>query len=68
MHRTEAETMTICADCGAEFDVERDRGYAAAASVAICFDCAVKRGGSYDGVFERWVDAPRLVGLQDDDA
>lgn len=67
MHRTEAEVLTICADCGAEFDVERDRGYAAGATVAICFECAVKRGGSYDGMFERWVDVPRLDGLDADD-
>ncbi|MEQ9322517.1 MAG: hypothetical protein RIF41_25345 [Polyangiaceae bacterium] len=68
MHRTEAEAITVCADCGTELDVERDRGYAAAASLAICFECAVKRGGSYDGIFERWVDAPRLDGLEDHDA
>jgi len=64
MHRSEAETLTVCADCGTEFDVERDRGYAVGGGIAICFECAVKRGGSYDGIFERWVDEPRLEGLR----
>lgn len=63
MHRSEAEALTTCADCGVEFDVARDRGYAVGSNVAICFECAVKRGGSYDGMFERWVDEPRVEGL-----
>ncbi|MCA9619999.1 MAG: hypothetical protein KC731_13330 [Myxococcales bacterium] len=63
----EESVLTRCAECGVEFDVERDRGYPFGADAALCFDCAARRGGSYDGVFERWVDPPRLDGLESSD-
>jgi hypothetical protein len=63
MHRSEAETLVSCADCGAEFSVERDRGYSFEPEGALCFDCAVKRGGAYDGLHECWADAPNVSGL-----
>jgi hypothetical protein len=63
MHRSEANELERCAECGAELSVPRDRGYALDADRALCFACAVKRGGAYDEQRDLWVEAPDLAGL-----
>ncbi len=57
MHRSEAEglVLTRCLACGAEISVARDRAFAVSADEALCFDCAVERGGVYDERLDRWV-------------
>jgi hypothetical protein len=40
-----------------------DVSYAFGYQSAMCFDCAVRRGGSYDAVNERWATLPRIDDL-----
>jgi hypothetical protein len=63
MHRSDEQELITCADCGQPFSVEQGRGFALEQEGGICFDCSVKRGGVYDGLYERWVTPPRMDGL-----
>jgi len=63
MHRSESENLTSCAVCGAEISVGRDRAYAISGTAALCFACAMRRGGSYDEREDRWRTPPDLRGL-----
>ena len=63
MHREESEQLTACADCGAEVSVGVDRAFAFGSSGVLCWDCAERRGGSYDGQREVWSVAPRTDDL-----
>jgi hypothetical protein len=65
MHRSESEELLRCAACGDLIDPGTGRPYAFGTEDAVlCFDCAVERGGSYDGVQERWTRAPRVADLE----
>ncbi len=64
MHRSEEGDLSSCADCGAPIDPARARGYAFGASGVLCFDCAVRRGGVYDGARDDWTTEPSVEGLE----
>jgi hypothetical protein len=63
MHRSETRELAACAECGAEIVAERDRGYQFGTGAALCFACAVRRGGSYDERRDRWTTPPDVSGL-----
>lgn len=63
MHRSETRELTSCADCGADVWPDRDRAYAFGPEACLCFDCAVRRGGSYDETHDRWLRPPDSRGL-----
>ncbi len=63
MHRSEAETLAPCADCGAETAPALERGYFVATDLVLCFDCAERRGGRWDEELARWSSDPDLVGV-----
>lgn len=65
MHREEAEQYAACADCGAQILPSADRGYAFGAQGALCWSCAIRRGGSYDADQDRWTVAPEVADLQE---
>jgi len=67
MHRSEEQTLCRCADCGAEFAAGGQAGYSFDTSSTLCFECAMRRGGSYDADRDHWSVAPQLDGLQRDD-
>lgn len=62
MHREEGQQLTACVDCGCEV-ASLERAYAFGTRGVLCWDCAERRGGSYDGVREQWSVAPGLEGL-----
>jgi hypothetical protein len=66
MHYEEWAHQTPCADCGQIMSVAEDRGFIYGEGAAVCFHCAVRRGGSYDGDTERWVVAPNVSDLPDE--
>jgi len=55
-----------CAGCGEFFSPPEDRGYWFSDQTFLCWDCAVRRGGVYDAVTERWINAPDVSGLVDE--
>jgi len=66
MHRSDESELDSCTECGAEVHASRDRSYALDAERALCFACAVRRGGVYDEHRDLWVDAPDLADLPTD--
>lgn len=55
-----------CIDCGAMIaikDAATDRTFALTPEVVLCNACAVRRGGVYDDLDDKWKVAPRLEGL-----
>jgi hypothetical protein len=63
MHESETYDQTLCLQCGASVSIARDRAYALGDDEALCFSCAVARGGEYDELHDRWTAAPSLKGL-----
>lgn len=63
MHRSEAAELGPCAECGAEVHVTAGRSYAVDATRVLCFDCALRRGGTYDEIHDVWTAAPDLSAL-----
>ena len=43
-----------CAACGEELDPAAERGFPVGSDAALCFRCAVSRGGCWDEVQQRW--------------
>lgn len=63
MHREEGAELSVCADCGAEIAPGIDRAYTFGTAGVLCWECAVRRGGSYDGQHEVWSKPPRVDDL-----
>ena len=61
--RGNEELELTCADCGAPLGGVGDRSYALAQDRALCWSCALARGGSYDPDQDRWVVEPRVGDL-----
>jgi hypothetical protein len=67
MHRQEANQLANCVDCGAEISAAMDRSYASGGIGVLCWECAVRRGGSYDAERDEWSVSPELWGLEPED-
>jgi hypothetical protein len=63
MHRSESRLLATCAECGAEMAPATDRAFALAGDRFLCFQCAVRRGGSWDEQHDRWSDDPDTADL-----
>ena len=63
MHRSEDRVTETCADCGADLQPEIQEGFSFGTRGVLCFECATRRGGSYDANQDRWVTPPNLDGL-----
>ena len=63
MHESETFDQTQCLQCGASISIARDRAYPLGEDDALCFSCALARGGRYDDLHDRWTAAPSLKGL-----
>jgi hypothetical protein len=57
------DEIAVCAECGTEVEPETERGFRIGERAALCFECAVERGGTYDETEERWLEPPDLEGL-----
>lgn len=64
MHRSEAEDLVECLQCGAEVALGADRVFAVTDDDALCFECAIARGGIYEEHHDVWTKAPDLSGLR----
>jgi len=68
MHRSEAGDLVECAACGATVDARAGGSYAIGTESALCFDCAIGRGGKFDAGEDRWVEPPRVSDLAREDS
>jgi hypothetical protein len=66
MHRSEETTLLTCSDCGTEVRPAADRLFSFGERGVLCFDCALRRGGSYDEVHDLWSRDPHLEDLAPD--
>ena len=64
MHRSETRELVECAVCRAEIHPSMDRAYAVTSRTALCFDCALLRGGRYDEERGVWSRLPRADDLR----
>ncbi len=64
MHGTEALECEVCASCGTDVR-SAERAFAFEGSV-LCWECAMKRGGEYDELHDRWTKAPDVSDLDID--
>ena len=65
MHRSEERNIANCLDCGTQLEPARERGYTFGSRGVLCFECAVRRGGSWDGTHEHWDTEPSIEGLEE---
>ena len=63
MHRSETYDLVQCANCRAEVSAARDRVFSFGDDTALCFSCAVARGGKYDEMHDHWEHSPDVAGL-----
>jgi len=66
MHRSEESLLERCMDCGDELRPGQDTAFCFGTTGVLCEECALRRGGSYDRVRERWVVAPSYHDLESD--
>lgn len=67
MYREASDKMVECVDCGVALDVDLERGYRGLGEWALCWDCALRRGATFDEQEDRWTVAPDVSGLPPDD-
>jgi hypothetical protein len=58
--------QSVCIDCGEIVYLDDDQCYLVTDDDALCFECAVRRGGQYDSSIDEWVVAPGVSGLVDE--
>jgi len=63
MHRSETAELVTCSQCGTPVASGRSREFEFGEALVLCFDCAIRRGGSYDERTDRWSEAPAVDGL-----
>ena len=63
MHEEELQDLSQCEDCRVETSATLYRGYVFSDAGVLCFECAIRRGGVYDGAKERWTRAPDIADL-----
>lgn len=66
MHREEWEGAEICAACGGPVSAGTERGFSFGLRNALCWSCAVARGGRYDADRDTWTESPDVAGLPDE--
>ena len=57
MQDEEFESLDECADCKTAI-TDSVNAFALAGGGALCFECAIRRGGAYDPETETWVTDP----------
>lgn len=63
MHRSEEPEHEPCVSCGRDVTAGTDRAYVVTDEEVLCFDCAVRLGGSWDEITGTWVHVPDLRGV-----
>lgn len=58
---------TECLSCGVELDPAVDAAFLVDDVGALCYSCALERGGVYDSDQDRWVKAPDVGDLLDEE-
>ena len=62
MEEEEFEDLEVCADCGLSI-AGSTSSFVFSDLGVLCFACALRRGGRYDGENDAWIVPPDLSGL-----
>lgn len=60
------EGLGPCTDCGQDIGLEASGSYEGTEGVALCWACALRRGGVYDADRDRWLVTPEVGDLGDE--
>lgn len=63
MHRSEEAEYVVCASCGVE--LRAAERVCAVDGIALCYECALTRGGAYDERHDHWTRTPDVSDLSD---
>jgi hypothetical protein len=66
MELEELEELVECWECGETVSPSEDSVFQFGDRAVLCLKCAIRRGGAYDAVDERWIAAPSMAGLPDE--
>jgi hypothetical protein len=66
MEREELDELVDCSDCGTTVSPSEDAVFLLDDERVLCFECALRRGGSYDADTECWVLTPDTNDLPDE--
>ncbi len=66
MPEDEADQWVPCTACGATIQPAADRGFMFGEHGALCWECAIRRGGTYDSQEDRWTTPPHVADLPDE--
>lgn len=64
--RDDREERDVCELCGARVSASTEAAFAFGAGGVLCFECATRRGGSFDADRDLWDPPPDLEGLPDE--
>jgi hypothetical protein len=62
--RVDDRAANSCAGCGSPLSGQNERSYVFADDAALCWRCALDRGGSYDAAGDTWTRAPNVEDLR----
>lgn len=60
------EAPALCSDCNRDLGVDPTLFYEATSGAQLCWDCAIRRGGTFDAKQDRWVIRPDISDLPDE--
>jgi recombinational DNA repair protein (RecF pathway) len=63
MHSLESVELTHCCECGTMVYPATDRAFGVDEDEFLCVECAIRRGGVYDELWDRWAVPPNLSGI-----
>lgn len=63
MQGEELDNVGECADCRVLLAYDRTPHFDFGEAGVLCFECAMRRGGQYDGLKDTWTIPPDVTGL-----
>jgi len=66
MEPEELDELVDCWDCGETVSPSEDSVFQFGDRAVLCLKCAIRRGGAYDAIGERWTRPPSIGDLPDE--
>lgn len=60
------ESPAVCTDCNGDLGLDPSLRYDGGNGVRLCWECALRRGGTFDAKQDRWVALPDISDLPDE--
>jgi hypothetical protein len=66
MEPEELDELVECWECGETVSPSEDSVFQFGDRAVLCLECAIRRGGAYDAIEERWTRPPSTADLPDE--